>query len=75
MSFVEDDQKHIVMNEDQPNNEIGLKINDALTKSGFIALSDFGIPDELLNDVFEASKAFFSLSEGEKKRYEIPHTT
>ena len=51
------------------NNEIGLKINDALTKSGFIALSDFGIPDELLNDVFEASKAFFSLGEGEKKRY------
>ena len=51
------------------NNEIGLKINDALTKSGFIALSDFGIPDELLNDVFEASKAFFSLSEGEKKKY------
>ena len=51
------------------NNEIGLKINDALTKSGFVALSDFGIPDELLSDVFEASKAFFSLSEEEKKRY------
>ena len=44
------------------NNELGLKINNALTKHGFVALSDFGISTELLREVFAASKAFFNLS-------------
>ena len=51
------------------NNELGLKINNALTKHGFVALSDFGISTELLREVFAASKAFFNLSEDEKRKY------
>ena len=34
------------------NNELGLKINNALTKHGFVA----GISAELLREVFDASK-------------------
>lgn len=46
--------------------DIGKKLDKAFSEYGFVYLTDHGIDDHIVKDMFEASKSFFTLSEDQK---------
>lgn len=48
------------------------RAGDALRDVGFFSLIDHGIDSSLIDQAFNVNQRFFSLSEDDKKRYEIP---
>ena len=47
-------------------------LGNAFNNIGFVALKNHGLSDELRENLYEASKEFFSLSDEQKKQYEHP---
>lgn len=48
------------------------KLGDAFHNIGFVGVANHGISQDLINDFYMSSKAFFGLSVEVKKKYEIP---
>lgn len=48
------------------------QLGKAFHEIGFVGVVNHGVPKELVDGFYSASKAFFSLPEAEKLRYEIP---
>ena len=48
------------------------QLGRAFHEIGFVGVVNHGVPKDLVDGFYAASKAFFSLPEGEKLRYEIP---
>jgi len=48
------------------------ELGHAYETVGFVAVKNHGIPDSVVNNLYKLSQAFFSLSEEQKKSYEIP---
>lgn len=48
------------------------QLGRAFHEVGFVAVSGHGVPKSLIEGFYNAAKAFFSLPEDVKKRYEIP---
>ncbi len=57
-------------NGDQRNEFVG-QLGKAFHDIGFVGVVNHGIPKNLVDGFYAASKAFFSLPESEKRRYEI----
>lgn len=53
-------------------NEFVQKLGQAFHKIGFVGVTNHGISQDLINDFYMASKAFFALPNQEKRSYEIP---
>ncbi len=47
-------------------------LGNAFNNIGFVALKNHGLSDELRENLYEASKEFFSLNDEQKKQYEHP---
>ena len=47
-------------------------IGDAFRNSGFVGVVNHGVPTELVDRFYSESKAFFSLSDKTKRKYEVP---
>lgn len=47
------------------------EIGDAFTSIGFVGVVNHGIPQDLVDDYYNASKAFFSLPKPVKQQYEV----
>jgi isopenicillin N synthase-like dioxygenase len=48
------------------------ELGEAYETVGFVAVKNHGIPDEVVDNLYKLSQAFFSLPEAQKKTYEIP---
>lgn len=48
------------------------ELGNAFHEIGFVGVIDHGISKQLINDFYDASKAFFSLPEAVKRKYEVP---
>ena len=48
------------------------KLGDAFHNIGFVGVINHGIPKSLIDDFYNASKRFFALPVGVKRKYEIP---
>ncbi len=47
-------------------------LGNAFEETGFVAVRDHGIPDDLITDLYTYVQAFFVLPPDQKSRYEIP---
>ena len=52
-------------------NDFVKKLGNAFHKIGFVGVTNHGISQDLINDFYMASKAFFALPTDAKKKYEI----
>ena len=52
--------------------EFAKKLGTAFREVGFVAVTNHGIPKDLVDGFYDASKAFFALPEKKKKKYEKP---
>lgn len=48
------------------------ELGNAFHEIGFVGVIDHGISKQLINDFYDASKAFFALPEAVKRKYEVP---
>lgn len=48
------------------------QIGSAFHEVGFVGVVNHGVPQELVDNFYAASKAFFALAEDIKKKYEVP---
>ena len=48
------------------------KLGNAFHEVGFVGIVNHGIPKSLIDDFYNEAKAFFALSVGTKRQYEIP---
>ena len=48
------------------------QLGRAFQETGFVGVVNHGIPKTLINDFYAASKTFFKMEEGVKKKYEFP---
>lgn len=67
---VVDLDKFVNGNEEQ-RNEFVQEIGDAFHKVGFVGVKNHGVPTELVDGFFNASKSFFSLPVDTKRSYEV----
>jgi isopenicillin N synthase-like dioxygenase len=56
----------------QEKQQFAADLGKAFHEVGFVAVVNHGVPKPLIDAFYNASKAFFALDEGVKKRYEIP---
>ncbi len=47
--------------------QVGAEVDRACTEIGFFQITGHGVPDELIDDVYDSAKAFFHLSEQDKQ--------
>jgi len=53
-------------------NEFVKKLGEAFHNIGFVGVTGHGISQDLINDFYMSSKAFFALKKSQKNEYEIP---
>lgn len=66
------DLDKFVNGNEKERNEFVKEIGAAFHEVGFVGVRNHGVPQELVDGFYEASKAFFSLPITTKRKYEIP---
>ena len=65
------DLHHFINGSEEENVQFASTLGKAFEDVGFVSVKNHGIPDDLINNLYATVKAFFSLSEPEKRSYEI----
>ncbi len=66
------DLSQFVHGNEQQRKEFVAALGKAFHEIGFVGVVKHGIPKKLIDDFYEASRAFFALPEPIKKKYEVP---
>lgn len=66
------DLKKFTEGNDAQREEFVQEIGQAFHEVGFVGVRNHGVPQEVVDGYYEASKAFFSLPVDQKRAYEIP---
>ncbi len=66
------DLKKFTAGDDAQRKEFVDEIGQAFHKVGFVGVRNHGVPQEIVDSYYEASKAFFSLPVEQKRAYQIP---
>ena len=63
---------HFVEGTKSQRNDFVKELGEAFHNIGFVGVTGHGISQDLINDFYMASKAFFALPKSDKSKYEIP---
>ncbi|GAB4246146.1 MAG: 2-oxoglutarate and iron-dependent oxygenase domain-containing protein [Saprospiraceae bacterium] len=66
------DLSQFVDGDEQQRKDFVAALGKAFHEIGFVGVINHGIPKQLIDDFYAASKAFFALPEAVKKKYEVP---
>lgn len=65
------DLHHFINGSEEEKVQFASTLSKAFEEVGFVSVKNHGIPDVLINNLYATVKEFFSLSEPEKRSYEI----
>ena len=65
------DLNHFINGSEEEKVQFASTLGKAFEDVGFVSVKNHGIPHDLINNLYATVKAFFSLSEPEKRSYEI----
>lgn len=65
------DLNHFINGSEEEKVQFASTLGKAFEEVGFVSVKNHGIPDDLINNLYATVKEFFSLSEPEKRSYEI----
>ncbi len=65
------DLAKFVDGDEDDRREVIAQLGDAFHNTGFVGVVNHGIPKELIDEYYAASKSFFKMEEGVKKKYEV----
>ena len=65
------DLHHFINGSKEEKVQCASTLGKAFEEVGFVSVKNHGIPDDLINNLYATVKEFFSLSEPEKRSYEI----
>ena len=65
------DLNHFIKGTKEEKVQFAATLGQAFEEVGFVSVKNHGIPEDLINNLYATVKAFFSLSESEKRSYEI----
>ncbi len=66
------DLADFVKGDSQSKNQFVQQLGEAYQNIGFVAIKNHGLSDDLTNKLYQKVKAFFSLQDALKEKYEIP---
>lgn len=66
------DLNHFIQGTNAEKVQFAASLGKAFEEVGFVSVKNHGIPEVLINNLYDSVKSFFSLPESEKRSYEIP---
>ena len=66
------DLNHFIKGTSEEKVQFAAALGQAFEEVGFVSVKNHGIADDLINNLYATVKSFFSLSDSEKRSYEIP---
>ena len=66
------DQSQFTAGDEQQRKDFVAALGQAFHEIGFVGVVNHGIPKQLIDDFYAASRAFFALPEEVKQKYEVP---